>query len=215
VNLAVFDIDGTLTKTQGLCDGPFVAAIRSVVGADVETDWSLYPDVTDSGITHAIFDRALGRGPTEEELRRVRTHYLAAIDAADIRAHAMPGAPTVLRRVAEQGWAVAIATGNWAPAAQRKLRWCGIEWDGVPMATADDAKGRADILRTAIARAGPARRVVYLGDAPWDQAAARAAGTGFVRVGPKVFPAEHSIPHYEDLEAVLAAVDSAAHRHRA
>jgi phosphoglycolate phosphatase-like HAD superfamily hydrolase len=176
----------------------------------VETDWSLYPDVTDSGITHAIFERAFGRGPTDDELHRVRTRYLDGIDALDIRAEPMPGAPTVLRRVAERGWSVAIATGNWARAARRKLGWCGIEWEGVPIASADDAKARADILRAAIARAGGASRVVYLGDAPWDLAAARAAGTGFVRVGGKAFAAAHSVPHYEDLDAVLAAVEAAA-----
>jgi len=211
MNLALFDIDGTLTKTHGLCDGPFAEAVQSVLGGPMELDWTLYPDVTDSGITHAAFERRLGRGPTAEELERVREHYFRNIDGCATGAEAMPGAPTVLRRLHGDGrWVVAIATGNWTPVAHRKLEWCGIDWKEVPLATADDAMKRADILRAAIRRTrAEDGRAVYLGDALWDQAAARELGIGFVRVGSRRFDAEHVLDDFQDFDALLSVLDGA------
>jgi len=181
----VFDIDGTLTRTAGLCDELYGAAIAAVAGVDaVELDWGLHPDATDSGGAAAHFQRETGRLPDESELRRIHDHFLAALQAADISAPLVEGAHDVLQRVAAyDGWSVAIATGNWRATARVKFGWVGLEFPDLPMGCADDAPLRADILRAAIRKAGePFDRVVYFGDRPHDFRAAQAVGAGFVAV---------------------------------
>ena len=56
---------------------------------------------------------------------------------------------------------------------------------GFPLATADDAHDRADIMRIALGRLGADfNSITYYGDGPWDQDASRRLGWNFVAVGP-------------------------------
>jgi len=219
MRLAVFDIDGTLTRTVGYCDEHFAAAIAAIAGVEqVPADWGLFPDATDSGLADAHFREATGRRPDESELRRIHDHFLDALRRADVRAAPVDGAHDVLARVAGRGWRVAIATGNWRAAAEVKFRWAGMPFPDVPIATADDASARADILRAAIRRAGGEfERVVYFGDGRHDARAARACGTAFVGVtagrdpgplrdeGVRTF-----LDHFADDGRVRRALDRAA-----
>jgi len=77
------------------------------------------------------------------------------------------------------------------------------------MATADDSHDRREILSTAIDRAGAPSPVVYLGDRPWDSAAAAALGIGFVAVGSHVPEAKLQITDLEDMTAVWNALERA------
>jgi phosphoglycolate phosphatase-like HAD superfamily hydrolase len=219
MQLAVFDIDGTLTRTVGLCDGMFGDAIAAAAGvASVRLDWSLYPDATDSGIAAAHFHRDTGRFPDAVELARIRERFVASLRAAKVRAAPVEGAGDVLARVAaDPEWRVAIATGNWRACAAIKFEWSGLAWPDVPLAAADDAPERAAILRIAVARAGgPFERVVYLGDGPHDVRAARAAGAAFVGVTAvrdesslRAAGARTFLDHFGDPDRVREALDRA------
>jgi phosphoglycolate phosphatase-like HAD superfamily hydrolase len=73
--------------------------------------------------------------------------------------------------------------------ARFKLASAGLPVDAFPWASADDALGREDILRTAIRRAGQVygrdtfEKVVYVGDGVWDGRAAKALGIAFLGIG--------------------------------
>ncbi|MHC4937963.1 MAG: outer membrane protein transport protein [Planctomycetota bacterium] len=184
LNLAIFDIDGTLTRTVGLCDELYAAAIAGVAGVEhVELDWGLHPDATDTGGAAAHFRRETGRDPDESEMRRIHDRFLAALQGLEVGAAPVKGAHDVFERVASWGWDVAIATGNWLSTARVKFAWAGLRWRDVPIGCADDAPERADILRAAIRKAGgDFDRVVYLGDGLHDVRAAREVGVGFIAV---------------------------------
>ena len=54
--LAIFDLDGTLTRTTAVDGRCFLSALRQIAsGVDPDPDWSAYPDVTDSGILVDVF----------------------------------------------------------------------------------------------------------------------------------------------------------------
>ncbi len=40
------------------------------------------------------------------------------------------------------GWIVGLATGGWSGAAKVNLRHAGIDFEGLPLASADDAEAR-------------------------------------------------------------------------
>src|SRR5258706_11556638 len=84
------------------------------------------------------------------------------------------------------GWIVGLATGGWSEAAKAKLRHAGIDFEGLPLASADDAEARVEIMTTCRDRAGgtgTVTDVVYVGDGPWDTQASRELGWGFIGIG--------------------------------
>jgi phosphoglycolate phosphatase-like HAD superfamily hydrolase len=111
----------------------------------------------------------------------------AAVAGAGQPIREIPGAAVLLHSLrADRRWLVAIATGGWSVSARFKLASAGLVVDNCPWASADDAVDRADILRTAIERAGQKygqgafEKVVYVGDGVWDVRAAKALGIGFL-----------------------------------
>ena len=223
-SLALFDIDGTLTDTVGLCDDGFAEAVAHVAGVPpFELSDELWHDATDSGLAARHFELHTGRPATEDDLRAIRERFIALLDAADVNARPVPGARTVLEEVAARdGWQVGIATGNWRAAAAVKFRWAGMTQPDLPIGTADDAHARVDILRVAIARASEracvARfdRIVYFGDGTHDVHAARALQAGFVAVTAVRDPAPLRaagagwfLGDFLDLQQVHAALEGA------
>ncbi len=103
----------------------------------------------------------------------------------------LPGVPGVLDALRAAGHTLGLATGNLAVFALHKLQQAGIDrglFTG-PVGFGDHGRERAQILRTAVARAGaPADGgaegpLVVLGDTRHDRAAAAAVGLPFLGVG--------------------------------
>jgi len=190
LQLALFDVDGTLIDSVGLCDARFASAIGAVAGVSgVRLDWALAPDATDSGGSAAHFAHYTGRGASPEELVAIHDRFVADLLAAGVVAPLVPGAADVLERVSAQAdWTTGLATGNWLAAAEAKFGWAGLPLPDVPIGSADDAPRRVDILRAAIRKARDSAgierfsRVVYFGDGLHDVRAARALAIGFVAV---------------------------------
>lgn len=214
MRLAVFDIDGTLTELSPESDVCFVRAIKSLAGStDLSENWREYTHVSDSGILDAIFRKHVGRPPTAEEDRTIQERYAAALAADGVETRPLPGALAFFEMLRmDDEWNVAIATGNWLCAARWKLERAGFAHEGLAMATANDAMARADILRTAVERAGlgddEANRPVYLGDGTWDREAAKEAGIPFIAVGNDV-ENDLRLHDYLDPERALAVLHRA------
>jgi phosphoglycolate phosphatase-like HAD superfamily hydrolase len=82
---------------------------------------------------------------------------------------------------------LAIATGSWRVTATCKLECSGLSRFGLPLATADDAMARTDIMSVALQRLEiggtvPAERITYIGDGPWDFSASQALGWSFIGI---------------------------------
>jgi phosphoglycolate phosphatase-like HAD superfamily hydrolase len=215
VKLAVFDIDGTLTLGDGLGTRCFFGAFDDVFGAACDRRLESYTESTDGGIVLEAMMRAFGRGPAADEIHRFKTEYLGRLEreiaARDGAYRAIPGARRILESVAgEQGWQVAIATGNWRRAAELKLGCAGIAAPTVA-ACSEDGHTRREVLAAAIESAASQRgiarfeRVVYVGDQPWDRSAAIAVGAGFIGVG-----ARHALLQREGARTVESFDDAGA-----
>ena len=196
MNLAIFDIDGTLTESVAVDEVCFVQAFRDVLGIErINTNWLEYNFQTDSGLALEICRSHLGRDPSGVEITRLQSRFAhllsAAVEGVAQPIREIPGAAGLLHGLgAHPLWPVAIATGGWSMSARFKLASAGLPVDAFPWANADDAVDRVDILRTAIRRAGQAygqdafEKVVYVGDGVWDVRAAKALGIGFLGLAP-------------------------------
>ncbi len=191
--LAIFDIDGTLTRTSEVDDACYIRAVREEWGVpSMSTDWSEYEHSTDNAIAAEIFRRARGREASPAELAALRDRFarLVAEEAARApeRFRPIAGAPSIVVELPRAGWAVAIATGGWTPSARTKLASAGIPAEGIPAAFACDARPRQEIIAIAARRAAEVcgvrgfGRVVYLGDGVWDARACAAAAMPFVGI---------------------------------
>lgn len=219
MKLVVFDVDGTLTNTMKVDAECFHRAFAEVFDVrDINTNWSDYTHVTDSGITIEILEKHAARAPTGEELSRLKGRFIELLVEAFERnpdsIQPIRGAREALGSLTEDsGWAVAIATGAWRVSATLKLATARIEVDGIPAAFSDDRIARESIVERAIELARDEHdrsafdRVVYVGDAIWDIKTSRNLGIGFIGVAEgderermREDGASHVIPHFGDYE---------------
>src|SRR5437868_13860625 len=106
MHLVMFDIDGTLTETMKVDEECFVRSFNDVFGiTGIDTDWSHYPHMTDSGIFRDVFTSRIGAAPTAEEVSRFRQHFVQLLTAASLRSPFNPvaGADRLLSRLRKDG----------------------------------------------------------------------------------------------------------------
>lgn len=157
MKIAVFDIDGTLTRSSGVDDASFVRTAREVLGlGEISLDWNTYPHSTDDSIAAHLIARARGRAATRAEIDAFEQAFLRVLGDEITRAggiEPMPGAERVHQFVRAAGWVPAVATGCWRGSALRKLAAAGLTVQGMGAAFADDAWPREQIIATAVQRA--------------------------------------------------------------
>ena len=189
-------------------------------------DWTDTPHVTDGAIARHLWARYRARAAEARDLSEIQQRFLAILRAELTRAPerfvAIAGAGALFPHLRRAGWHVALATGGWLASATMKLRAAGLVSTDLPMACADDAESREEIVRLAWqkaeAQAGVAfHRVVSVGDAPWDVRTARSLGLPFVGIGTGILAdrlrsagAKTIVADFSDASAVLAALNSAA-----
>ena len=223
MNIAIFDIDGTLTQTQNLYDECYVQAVEETLGVNMSRSWNRYAHSTDSGIMHEACIQGTGRSPSVQDIAAVQKLYLSKLSDVSVTGEPVPGAEGLIEAFASHcRWVIAIATGNWNVAGRFKLSRANIAADSIPFATADDAFDRKDIIRIAISRTADRLgrsgfdRAVYIGDAAWDMAAAYDLSMSFVRRGAQCgnvdsgYLVSHSLVDFSDQAAALDAIENAS-----
>ncbi|HYU98220.1 MAG TPA: HAD family hydrolase [Pyrinomonadaceae bacterium] len=222
MNLAIFDIDGTLTNTNNVDEDCFVKALAEVHSInDIVTDWTAYPHTTDSGITQHIFEERFGRSPEETELSKFKNCFVGMLSQQyqtdSLNFAEIPGASVALQMLKQDSdWAVAIATGCWRESALLKLKVANIDTDGIPGAYAEDGLSREDILKAAVSRSleqhgvSCFERTVSIGDGLWDVRTAGRLSFAFLGIGCgesasrlQQAGARHVIADFSDYDRVL------------
>ena len=222
MNLAIFDIDGTLTKTDSIDDVCFVQALadaHAITG--ISTDWAGYSHTTDSAITLDIFQEQFNRAPEEAELLKFKSHFVRLLEDYRVKDSTLfaeiLGAASMLKRLnQEPEWKVAIASGGWRDSAILKLKVAGIEANNLPAAFADDGYSREEILQSAISKAESLyqqnrfARIVSIGDGLWDVRTARNLKFLFLGIGIgdaerklRRAGATHVLKDFEDYEKLI------------
>lgn len=200
--LVLFDIDGTLTRSQhGFI--PFNEAFLKTFGfaGDIRT---VIPDGnTDPLIVEEIFAKA-GRRPQDGEAweqtfaTNLRDSYARAIREGRTTVRVLAGVLELVQALGNfPGLYPGIVTGNFEVTARIKLEAAGLSGYFPVGAYGSDARNRTDLPRIARRRweemvgasLGPERCVV-VGDTPKDLEAARANRMKCVLVGTGRYPGE-------------------------
>lgn len=228
MNLVIFDIDDTLTRTMEVDSACYVRAFADVLGIrGIDTDWSTYEHTTDAWIARALIRKHLQRDAEPNAIEKVCDRFVALLQAAHARRpqaiSGMPGATSLLAALRDSAdWVIAIATGGWGRSARFKLEAAGLDVRDATFACADDADTRHEIVQYAIDRATQSHRlprfdrVVSIGDAVWDVKTAAQLELPFVGIAEHEQAkrlAEHGadlvLPHFEPVDAFIDALQRA------
>jgi len=227
MKLVVFDIDGTLTRTNHIDAECFDRAFKQIVGLSGEdADWSGCRNVTDNGITEHLFQQQHGRAPRADEVQQLHDRFIDLLQQAARQQpdsfSPVPGAATAVQRLADdRSWGVAVASGCWRASGQFKLQQSGLPLRDGPAAFAEDGAHRVDVVAAAIARARAhyseeLERVVSIGDGLWDIHVARQLRLPFIGIvghgrsdGLHENRVSHLFGDYTDWDGFRRALDEA------
>lgn len=214
MRLILFDIDGTLTRTQ---NGylPFNTAIRLTFGVDGDIRTVLPDGNTDPKIVEEIFAKQnIHMSFTENHWQRFAVHlsgaYESALAAGTTSVRALPGVENLLAALEQtRSFGQGVVTGNLETGAAIKLRAAGINSYFSFGAYASDSAHRPDLPKIALqrwlartGRAVEAEACVVVGDTPKDLLAARHNGMKCLLVGTGRYPLEEL--QYLNPDACLA-----------
>jgi phosphoglycolate phosphatase-like HAD superfamily hydrolase len=217
----IFDIDGTLTSTNEVDTRCYVQAMTQHLGIHIDSDWSRYRHVTDSGIATELLERQQRSLSEIASIRECFLQLLAeALQKAPQCCGEVPGAASFVKHLRGlPGVVLGLATGGWSVSAKAKLQHAGIDATGLAFASADDAEARIEIMskchdRILATALSLTDRPVYVGDGVWDAEAAQVLGWQFVGIGVgeraeqlRRCGVRTLFPDYRDVKAVLAALD--------
>lgn len=200
----MFDIDGTLVESFEFDEECYLAAVYAVLGQKMDSDWSKYKHVTDSGI--------LDRHIEQNKLGAQRDEIHVAVKSAftdNIRQHigqqavkAVSGALVFVEKLKEMSnVSLSIATGGWAETANMKLNSAGFDISGIPMASSNDHYARKEIMKIALRKSKVTNleKVTYFGDAQWDRQACEELNINFVLLGNR-FQHRQNIANFDFFE---------------
>lgn len=177
----LFDIDGTLVDSNYLHVHAWQRAFHDA-GLPVEA-WRIHRCIGMDGsrLLDELSDKA--DDDVRKRLKELHTRYYEA-DAPLLAA--LPGARELLRRVAEMGLQVVLATS--APENELAMLRDTLDTEDIVSAITssedvEQAKPRPDIVEVALHKAGvDAGRAVFVGDTVWDVEAAGRAGVPCIGV---------------------------------
>jgi phosphoglycolate phosphatase len=193
MQLVLFDIDGTLVDCGRQSRPLLAAALLEVFGRTGDLDSYEFSGKTDPRI---VSDLMRGAGLAEADIAAgmgaVRAAYLGNVERGLRREEmrVLPGVPELLARLARRpDVTLGLLTGNWQPAALRKLALCDLGGYFSFGAFGEDGVHRADLVPAALRRAEqhagrsfPPSRAVIIGDSLEDVECARAHGVQAVAV---------------------------------
>ncbi len=203
--LLLYDIDGTLTRTQ---NGyvPFNEAVFKSFGVRGDIRSVLPDGNTDPRIVEEIFAKANHAVAIDEPMWQIfegqlQESYTAAVRQGITTIRPLPGAAELLKSLfAKDDFSQGVVTGNFAATAKVKLDFAGLSSYLFGGAFASDSPHRPDLpgiakarWETLTGRRIVAERCVIIGDTPKDLEAARHNGMKCLLVGTGRYPVEELV----------------------
>jgi len=211
--LLLFDVDGTLIRTDGAGVRAFNKAFLEVMGWENALGTFSAAGMTDMAIAHRVARWFRGSDLEPGEMQLVFERYLALLPvelSAAGNYRVLGGIQPFLEKYSRDAdILIGLGTGNLEAGARIKLQHGGLDAFFRFGGFGSDALSRAELLGVGIARgealAGEPmarERVVVIGDTPLDIAAGRALGAKTLGVATGPFKAAELKAHAPD--AVVA-----------
>ena len=208
----LFDIDGTLISSGGASDRAWKRAFEELQGVEVDVPAVTGKGVPDPEVGRVVFEKAIGREPTEEEaeaLMRRRLDHLPEEVESSPGFVVKDGVLELLDRLIQDGIMLGLTTGNVEEAAHIKLARPNLNRYFAFGGYGSDSPDRTELTRMALERGEfvsghtlDRDRTFACGDTPRDVDAGHGAGIRVVGVATGEYTAE---------ELIEAGADAAIH----
>ncbi len=208
----LFDIDGTLISTGGASDRAWKRAFKELQDVDVDVPAVTGKGVPDPEVGRVVFEKAIGREPTDEEsdaLMRRRLDHLPEEVEKSPGFVVKPGVVELLDRLIEDGTMLGLTTGNVEDAAHIKLARANLNRYFSFGGYGSDSSDRVELTKVALKRGElvsgdtlDLARCFSCGDTPRDVEAGHGAGIRVVGVATGEYTTE---------ELVEAGADAVIH----
>jgi phosphoglycolate phosphatase len=199
----LFDIDGTLISTGGASDRAWKRAFKELQGVNVDVPAVTGKGVPDPEVGRVVFEKAIGRAPTEEEadaLMRRRLNYLPEEVENSPGFVVKDGVVELLDKLIDDGIMLGLTTGNVEEAAHIKLARANLNRYFSFGGYGSDSPDRLELTKKALERAELVSgrrldldRCFSCGDTPRDVEAGHGAGIRVVGVATGEYTAEELI----------------------
>lgn len=185
--LLLFDIDGTLIRTDGAGVRAFNRGFLEVMGWPSALSRISPAGMTDLGIARLVALRFQGQDLTAEQTQAVFNCYLNCLAEELHKAANYQVLPGILKFLEVQSSRpeilLGLGTGNLESGARIKLEFGGLNHFFAFGGFGSDAADRTEVLRIAVQRAEclaghgwSPERILVIGDTPLDVAAGKALG---------------------------------------
>jgi phosphoglycolate phosphatase len=199
----LFDIDGTLISSGGASDRAWKRAFEELQGVEVDVPAVTGKGVPDPEVGRVVFEKAIGREPTEEEaeaLMRRRLDHLPEEVESSPGFVVKDGVFELLERLIEEGIMLGLTTGNVEEAAHVKLARPNLNRYFAFGGYGSDSPDRTELTRMALERGEfvsghtlDRDRTFACGDTPRDVDAGHGAGIRVVGVATGEYTPEELI----------------------
>jgi len=199
----VFDIDGTLIQSFEFDEKLYIESVEQVTKLSFDGDWSLFPNITDSGILKTFWENRFDSELPETVYLQVKELFVQKIHdyVRGIKVKPVAGAIDFFETIKQcPNTSVAFATGGWRETAELKLTSAGFYISGIELASSNDHHVRSKIMQIAI-RDFNAKTPVYFGDGEWDKRACEELGWRFIAIGDRTSHT-HQLADFRDLETL-------------
>lgn len=219
----LFDIDGTLLDTGGKGREAFIRGLERATGVRDELAYVSFAGNTDRNVLDQVM-AARGLRLAEQDVRR--TFAMIAEELRELLgahpAREIQGASAFLARLAEEGAALGLVTGNIRECADLKLKSAGLDRFFGFGGFGDIHAERTKIARSALAAAKEAGAAVeggwvcLVGDTPFDVAAGKALGIPVIGVATGKYGEETlresgatiTVANYSDIDWLLEMMEA-------
>ncbi|MGA8926116.1 MAG: HAD hydrolase-like protein [Solirubrobacterales bacterium] len=199
----LFDIDGTLLDTGGASDRAWKRAFEELQGVDVDVPAVTGKGVPDPEVGKVVFEKAIGREPTEEEadaLMRRRLDHLPEEVENSPGYVVKEGVVELMEQLIRDEVMLGLTTGNVEEAAHIKLARANLNRFYSFGGFGSDSPNRVELTKKALERGDfvsghtlDRDRCFSCGDTPRDVEAGHGAGIRVVGVATGEFTAEELI----------------------
>lgn len=190
----MFDVDGTLVESFQFDEECYISAVSEVLGHNIDSNWSNYAHVTDTGILNEHLQKIGLLGSVKDIHQDVKTVFIDKIRQHLVHSPVkqITGAADFISLLRKHNdVSLSIATGGWYETANLKLTSAGLDLSDIPIASSDDHYSRSQIMNLALTKAKVSQedKLTYFGDAEWDKEACARLQFNFILVGSRI---EHS-----------------------
>lgn len=197
MNLIVFDIDNTLTRSNSQHIFAYVNAMKAIGIVEINQNWKVYEHHTDSYILKINYENNLAE---EFSLALLDDFEKSMVDIMQTLepVQEISGAKKFVEYLREEKkYALSFATGSLRQPAILKLQQAGIWHDENLIATSNQFYDRESIVTEAIEKAkkyyevDDFQNIISIGDGIWDMKTAKNINVAFIGVG---------LENYEDFK---------------